>query len=90
MEDVNKRRLSFSFLNFNTVFETTPEKFANNERVGISALKFETEKAEIEKVLSQRSLSLRSLRSLNFFFLSDRHDHMETRLKLPYKTFLLS
>ena len=46
--------------------------------------------AEIEKVLSQRSLSLRSLESgflviaaiAELFLLSDRSDHMETRLKL--------
>ena len=37
---------------------------------------------EIGLFLSQRSLWLRSLLSLNFFFLSDRSDHMETRLKL--------
>ena len=33
---------------------------------------------EIGLFLPQRSLWLRSLLSLNFFFLSDRSDHMET------------
>ena len=46
--------------------------------------------AEIEKILSQRSLSLRSLAGgflmiaaiAELFLLSDRSDHVETRFKL--------
>ena len=48
-------KLQYSLVEFNS------RKFANIERVGISALKLEIEKAEIDRLLSLRSL--RSLES---------------------------